>query len=141
VPSTACGDLLGVVGRCRARVRGGRLQAEARPHAAKHGAPRSTRSHGEGDEYGTPTAESTVPERATTRIRLERFDSTTDAALDNVRFAGHYAAFEQTLSDVACGKYDPSNPLCTSHGLLSFNLAQREAPRARRHRRHDARCS
>src|SRR4051812_17589848 len=62
---------------------------------------------GTGDEYGTPTALYGCASGRRRASRLERFDSTLDAALAHVRFAGRYAAFSQTLTDVACTKYDP----------------------------------
>lgn len=77
---------------------------------------------GAGDEYGTPTTIYGCLKGQRRASRLERFGSTTQATLTNVRFAGKYVAFAQTLTDVACSKYDPNNPQCTSHQLLSFNI-------------------
>jgi hypothetical protein len=77
---------------------------------------------GASDEYGAPTTIYGYLRGLRRTSRIERFDSTTQAALANVRFAGDYAAFAQTLTDVACNKYDPNNPRCKSHQLHSFKV-------------------
>jgi len=77
---------------------------------------------GAGDEYGTPTTIYGCLRGQRRASRLERFGSSTQATLANARFAGNYVAFAQTLTDVPCTKYDPSNPQCTSHQVLSFNV-------------------
>jgi hypothetical protein len=77
---------------------------------------------GRADEYGTPTTIYGCLRGQRRAAKLEAFDSSLDAALTNISFAGRFVTFDQTVTDVACTKYDPGNPQCTSQRRLSFNL-------------------
>jgi len=101
---------------------------EARPHAGQARRLRALLGrHRGGDEYGTPTAIYGCL-AGTTRIQARALRLHHGRALDT-SLRRPYARSEQTLSDVACGKYD-EQPAMHVTRICSFNPAQREAPRA-----------
>lgn len=77
---------------------------------------------GAGDEYGTPITIFGCLRGHRRTVRLQRFDAETDVEVRHVRFAGPYAAFAETVTDLPCSKYDPANPACSSHQIASFDL-------------------
>jgi hypothetical protein len=106
------------------------LAAVLLPAAPAHAACRPSGStvvarHGQIALYETSTDSADrvyacVPHRP--RVVLQDFSPDLYPTFSGLRFAGHYAAFAETIGDINCGKYDPGNPLCVTYRVASYNL-------------------